>query len=230
MKKFIFSLLVLAAISATSFAQDCKNFIYMTSGKVVKYSSTNPKGKLTSKMVYSVKAKTGNKATVSSQVFDDKGKEITSANSEMICEGNNLKIDMRNFMPSANSSQFKGMTAKADVSYLSYPTKMQTGQDLPDGSFSMQMYNDSQKMADMAFNIVDRKVEGTESVTTPAGTYECYKISYNAEIKTTTFGISIPINMKITEWYSAKLGLYVKSEASNKNGKLMSTTTLESVN
>jgi hypothetical protein len=148
----------------------------------------------------------------------------------MVCEGNNLKIDMRNFMPSANSSQFKGMTAKEDVSYLSYPTKMSTGQTLPDGSFNMQMFKDDQKMADMAFSIVDRKVEGTESVTTPAGTYECYKISYSAEIKTTTFGISIPINMKITEWYSAKLGLYVKSEANSKNGKLMSTTTLESVN
>jgi hypothetical protein len=230
MKKQVLILIALFTIYSSAVAQDCKNFIYMTSGKVVKYSSTNPKGKLTSKMVYTVKAKTGNKATVNSQVFDDKGKEITSANSEMVCEGNNLKIDMRNFMPSANSSQFKGMTAKEDVSYLSYPTKMSTGQTLPDGSFNMQMFKDDQKMADMAFSIVDRKVEGTESVTTPAGTYECYKISYSAEIKTTTFGISIPINMKITEWYSAKLGLYVKSEANSKNGKLMSTTTLESVN
>lgn len=230
MKKQALIFIVLFTICSSAIAQDCKNFIYMTSGKVVKYNSTNPKGKLTSKMVYTVKAKTGNKATVSSQVFDDKGKEITSVNSEMICEGSNLKIDMRNFMPSANSSQFKGMTAKADVSYLSYPSKMSTGQTLPDGSFNMQMFKDEQKMADMAFNIVDRKVEGTESVTTPAGTYECYKISYNAEVKTTTFGISIPIHMKMTEWYSAKLGLYVKSEASSKNGKLMSTTTLESVN
>lgn len=230
MKKLIFSVLALIAISTTASAQDCKNFIYMTNGKVVKYNSTNPKGKLTTKMVYSVKSKTGNKATVNSQVFDDKGKEISAANAEMVCEGNTLKVDMRNFMPSGNSSQFKGMTAKADVSYLSYPAKMNTGQTLPDGNFTMQMYNDSQKMADMALNIVNRKVEGTESVTTPAGTYDCYKISYNAEVKTTTFGISIPVNMKITEWYSTKLGLYVKSEAMSKNGKLMSTTTLDSVN
>jgi hypothetical protein len=230
MKKYILILFTCLAFFSSAFGQDCKNFIYMTNGKVVKYSSTNPKGKLVTKMVYSVKAKSGNKATVSSQIFDDKGKELSAADAEMICDGNSLKIDMRNLMPSANASQFKGMTAKADVSYLNYPTNMQTGQDLPDGDFNMQMFNDSQKMADIGFKIINRKVEGTESITTPAGTYDCFKITYNAEIKTTTFGIAIPINMKITEWYAVKLGLYVKSEASNKNGKLMSTTVLDSIN
>ena len=230
MKKQALILIAIFTICLSVSAQDCKNFIYMTNGKVVKYSSTNPKGKLTSTMQYTVKSKTGNKSLVNSQVFDDKGKEINSTTSEMICEGNNMKIDMRSFMPSTSSSQFKGMTAKADVSYLSYPAKLQVGQNLPDGNFAMQMFNEDQKMADMVFKIVNRQVEGMESVTTQAGTFDCYKISYNAEIKTTTFGIGIPINMKITEWYAAKLGLYVKSEANNKNGKLMSTTTLENVN
>ncbi len=230
MKKQILILMAYCALFSSAFAQDCKNFIYMTNGKVVKYSATNPKGKLTTKMVYSVKSKSGNKANISSQVFDDKGKEISNVNAEMICDGNNLKIDMRNFMPSANASQFKGMTAKADVSYLNYPAKMKIGEDLPNGNFSMQMFDKDTKVADISFKIVNRKVEGTESVTTPAGTNDCYKISYTAEIKTTTFGIAIPFQMKITEWYSTKLGLYVKSEASNKNGKLMSITTLESIN
>jgi hypothetical protein len=230
MKKHILLIVALFVVSTSIFAQDCKNFIYMTNGKVVKYSSTNPKGKITTKMVYSVTAKTGNKATINSQVFDEKGKEISAANSEMLCDGNSLKVDMRSFMPNTSANQFKGMTAKADVSYLNYPAKMQTGQTLPDGSFKMELFDNDKKMSDMTFNIVNRKVEGTESITTPAGTYDCYKITYNAELKTTTFGISIPVNMKITEWYAGKLGLYVKSEAANKNGKLMSTTTLDSLN
>lgn len=230
MKKQFLIIIAFFTISSATYAQDCKNFIYMTSGKVIKYSSTNPKGKITSTMQYTVKSKSGNKALIDSQVFDDKGKEISSTTSEMICEGNNMKIDMRSFVPSANSSQFKGMTAKADVSFLSYPAKIQVGQNLPNGNFKMQMFNEDQKMADMVLNIVNRNVEGKESVTTPAGTFDCYKITYNSEIKTTTFGITIPINMKITEWYSAKMGLYVKSEASNKNGKLMSTTILNSLN
>lgn len=216
-------------ITSLVVAQDCKSFIYMTNGKVVKYNATNAKGKLTTSMTYRVKAKTGNKATVASQVFDEKGKEISAAEVEMLCEGNDLKIDMRNFMPNS-SSQFKGMTMKAETSYLNYPTKMQVGQQLTDGNFSMQMYNETQKMADVAFKIVNRKVEGTESVTTASGTYDCYKINYTAEIKTTTFGIGIPVTMQISEWYAPKLGLYVKSEAYTKAGKLMSTTVLESIN
>lgn len=230
MKNRLLILIAFFAICSSAFAQDCKNFIYMTNGKVIKYSSTNPKGKIITQMVYTVKSKTGNKATVNSQVSDDKGKTISNADAEMICDGNNLKIDMRNFMPSGNSSQFKGMTAKADVSYLSYPAKMNTGETLPDGNFHMEMFKDDQKMSDMTMKIANRKVEGTENVTTPAGTYDCYKISYDTEVKTTTFGIAIPFTMKITEWYSTKLGLYIKSEAANKNGKLMSTTTLDNVN
>lgn len=230
MKRCILVLLMSMMLVISASAQDCKNFIYMTNGKVVKYSSTNAKGKLTTKIEYSVKAKSGNKATINSRVFDDKGKELSMADSEMICEGNSLKIDMRNFIPSANASQFKGMTAKADVSYLSYPAKMQVGQELPEGNFNMQIFDKTQKMADIAFKIVNRKVEGIESITTPAGINDCYKINYDAEIKTTTFGIGIPIQMKITEWYSIKLGLYIKSEASSKNGKLMSITTLDSIN
>lgn len=230
MKKYLALIILFCNSYAATYAQDCKNFIYMTSGKVLKYSASNPKGKVTSTMQYSVKSITGNKAIINSQVFDEKGKELNETSFEIICEGNSMKIDMRNFMPSTSSSQFKGMTVKADATYLNYPAKIQVGQDLPDGNFTMQMFNDTQKMADMALNIVNRKVENMESVTTSAGTFDCYKISYNSQIKTTTFGISIPINMKITEWYSTKLGLNIKSEASNKKGKLISTTTLVSLN
>jgi hypothetical protein len=230
MNKHLLSLLIICSITASVLAQNCSQFIYMTNGKVVTYSSANGKGKATSKMVYTVSKKAGNKATVQSSIFDDKGKQISSADAQMICEGSNLKIDMRNFMPAGQGSQFKNMTAKADVSYLIYPTKLRAGQQLDDGNFTMQMYNKEQKMSDISMRIFNRKVESTETITTPAGTYDCFKFTYNAEMKTTTFGISIPLNMQITEWYSAKLGLYVKSEAVNKNGKLLSVTSLESVN
>jgi len=228
--KTLFSILLALGFISGATAQNCDQYVYMTKGKTVKYSSANAKGKTVSTMQYAVTAKSGNKATVQSKVFDDKGKEISSADAEMFCQGNVLKIDMRNLMPSGAGSQFKDMTAKADVSFLTYPAKMQAGQQLEDGDFNMQMFNKDQKMADIAFKISDRKVEASESVTTPAGTFDCFKITYMAFMKTTTFGIGIPITMNMTEWYAPKLGLYVKSAAANKSGKPMSTTTLESIN
>lgn len=227
--KILFSILLALGFISGATAQNCEQYIYMTKGKSVKYSSANAKGKGTTTMEYAVTAKSGNKATVQSKVFDDKGKELSAANADMFCQGNVLKIDMRNFMPSGGFGQFKDMTAKGEASFLTYPTKMTVGQQLEDGDFSMEMFNKDQKMADIAFKISDRKVEASESVTTPAGTFDCFRISYTAFLKTTTFGIGIPVNMKITEWYAPKLGLYVKSTAANKSGKPMSTTTLESI-
>jgi hypothetical protein len=230
MKKIIFFAIFATMLSASAIAQSCKDFIYMTNGKVVKYNSTNPKGKVVSQMIYSVKSIVGNKAIVNSKVLDDKGKELSSVNAEMICEGNSLKIDMRNIMPSNNAAQFKDMTAKAAVSYLVYPNQLQVGQTLTEGNFHMEMFKSDQKMVDLTFKIVNRKVIGKEQITTTAGTFDCFKINYDAEMKTTSFGIGIPFTMTITEWYAPKLGLYVKSDATNKNGKLMSSTMLESVN
>ena len=230
MKKKIMLMIAVCAVFSSALAQNCDHFVYMTKGKIVKYSSTNNKGKTAVKMNYEVVAKTGNKATVQSQIFDDKDKPISQATIEMICEGNNLKLDMRNFMPNMASARMKDMTVKGDVSYLNYPAKMQKGQVLEDGIFNMEMYKGEQKMSTTSYKILNRTVQDMESVTTPAGTYDCYKITYNAEMKTTTFGISMPFNMKVTEWYSAKLGLFVKSEAFDKKGKPTSTTMLDSIN
>ncbi len=234
MKKHLTPILILTLFCITLTvkvkAQDCKNFIYMSNGKVIKYTSSNAKGKITTNMVYTITSKTGNKAKVQSQILDEKNKQISNAEIEMICNGNTLKMDMRNFMPSGSAAQFKGMSVKASAAYLNYPSKMQVGQQLPDGNFKLDMFNDSQKMAETSLNIADRKVQSAETITTPAGTFDCYKITYTTDIKTTTMGIGIPFKILVTEWYAIKLGLFVKSEASNKNGKIMSTTTLNSIN
>ncbi|MEQ9168598.1 MAG: hypothetical protein RLO12_20235, partial [Fulvivirga sp.] len=66
----------------------------------------------------------------------------------------------------------------------------------------------------MEVNIVNRKVEGKESITTPAGTFECYKITYTINTKSI-------MSMETTgaDWIAKEIGM-VKSENYNKNGKL----------
>jgi hypothetical protein len=69
-------------------------------------------------------------------------------------------------------------------------------------------------------------VVGKESITTPAGTYDCYKIT--SDIATQTqMGIKMNINVSSIEWITSKLGV-VKSESYNKNDKLMGYTILSS--
>jgi hypothetical protein len=79
-------------------------------------------------------------------------------------------------------------------------------------------------------DIINRKVEAAEAVSTSAGSFDCLKITYDATIKVKTMGIGIPFHMKVIEWYAPKIGRFVKSETHNKSYKLMGTTTLESIN
>lgn len=63
-------------------------------------------------------------------------------------------------------------------------------------------------------NIINRKVEGTEEITTPAGTFSCVKISYDVVVKSI-----MKISSKVIDWYAKDVGV-VRSENYRSNGKL----------
>ena len=85
-------------------------------------------------------------------------------------------------------------------------------------------------MGDVNMEITNRKVEQQETLSLPAGSFDCYKITYATTIKVKMMGIGFPIHMQVTEWFAPKLGRMVKSETYTKNGKLAGTTQLESIN
>jgi len=71
----------------------------------------------------------------------------------------------------------------------------------------------------MKINITNRKVVSSETITTTAGTFTCFKVTQDILVETTTMGIPMKMNSKSTDYYSAGTGL-VKSEYYNKNDKL----------
>lgn len=92
---------------------------------------------------------------------------------------------MKMMLPQQQQEQYASTEVKADNFYLEYPSKML---------------------------INDRKVEGQESVTTPAGTWDCFKISYKCKMGVKTGPINIPINFEGTEWYAPGFGI-VKTQS-----------------
>lgn len=65
--------------------------------------------------------------------------------------------------------------------------------------------------ANVAIDVTNRKVEAKEKVTTSGGTWDAYKITYDAKT-VITMGIGIPIKMQITEWFVPDFGM-VKSSS-----------------
>lgn len=151
-------------------------------------------------------------ATINSEFVDAKGKSITKGTNNVKCENGVMQMDMKVFIPPAQTS---GTATGSDV-YLEYPANMNVGDQLKDGHLAMDTESSGGIKSSVEINITDRKVEGKESVTTPAGTWECYKITAKNKINARIAGIGIPITMIVTEWFAPGFGV-VRTES--KTGK-----------
>lgn len=217
------TLVLYAAMAAT--AQDCKNFYYMVNNAVVEMSIYNDKEELMGKQLYRVAEveKKGSDlvSTFSTSFMDKNGKEISKSEGKFKCNGITIGVDMKMNIP-GGAAQNMSAKVKSSDSYLMYPTTLTVGKYLADGAFHMESEVNGMPMI-MDFKITERKVEGKESITTTAGTWDCFKISYNIETKISVMGAGVPMDLKATEWFAPGFGM-VKSVSYNKNGKLMGST------
>ena len=181
---------------------------------------SNKNGKESGKMTYAVSdsKKDGSSitATINSEFVDAKGKTITKSTNNVKCENGMMQMDMKTFIPPAQMEQMKSGEAKATDVYLEYPANMNVGDQLKDGQFNMDYESSGGLKSSIEISITERKVEGKESITTPAGTWECYKISAKNRIVSKVAGIGFPIKMDVVEWFSPGFGI-VKTES--KTGK-----------
>ena len=178
-------------------------------------SFTNKRGKETGKNIYTIsdvnKSGTNFSSTINSELFDNKGKSIAKATNNIKCSGGIMMMDMKMFMPSTQQEQMGTAATGGVQAFIEYPVNMKVGDNLNSGEFSMDFKMQSGINAHIDMSITDRKVDGKETVTTPAGTWDCFKISYHSKIKM-KIGIGIPINANVTEWYAPGFGV-VKTES-----------------
>lgn len=213
--------------SIPMFAQECQPYYMVEKGAVREMSSYDKKDKLTGTSIQTVKDITvaGNKTewTIGSVSKDEKGKELSSGDLHMSCEDGVFKMDMKNFIDEATLKSFEGMEVTMDATDLDYPAVLSPGQALPDGNITIRVTNQGMAIMTMIVKIYDRKVEAAENMTTPAGTFTCYKLTSTIETKT-----MFTVIAKSTDWIAAKVGP-VRSETHDKDGKLMSYMVLTSM-
>lgn len=224
--KIAASLLMMIGYSQL-FAQECVPYYLIEKGAVREMASYDKKDKLTGTSIQTVKEikTTGNitEWTIGTVSKDDKGKEIASGDLHMSCEEGIFKMDMKNFIDEATLKGFEGMEITMDATDLDYPADLSVGQTLKDGSIAIKATNAGMTMMNMVVKIYDRKVEALEDITTPAGTFSCYKMTSTIETKTMFTMVA-----KSTEWMARKVGP-VRSETYDKSGKLMGYTVLTSM-
>jgi hypothetical protein len=213
--KPIIVLLLLMLGGNLAFSQNC-NFYYLQDGKTAEITFYSKKGDESGKSVYAITSasKTGSvtTATVASEVFSKKGKSVAKAINNVKCENGMLMVDMKAFISPEQAEQIKA-DAKASEVYLAYPANMKVGDALPDGTMNLDIQQNNGMKSNVDIKITNRKVDGQESVTTPAGTWNCFKITYHSAVRIALMGIGIPVKADVTEWFAPNFGV-VKTETS----------------
>ncbi|WP_449405323.1 TapB family protein [Kriegella aquimaris] len=223
MKKLALTSILCTLIVLSITAQDnCSKYYPLVEGASFQYTIYNKKGKtdgITDYKITNVANSGGStSATFDIKFTDDKGKDIFNTDYNISCSEDGIKIDYASLFPSSMMKQYEDMGIEMDISGtdIKIPNDLSVGKELQDANVSVSMNMSGIKM-NTTVDTSNRKVEKKESVTTAAGTFDCYLITETSTSK--TMGATIETDNKL--WLAEGVGM-VKQESYKKNGNLMS--------
>lgn len=225
MKKLLTAATVFFA--AFTINAQCDNAYFpLSDGVSFEQTSYNAKGKEEGKTSSVVTSTSDSKALVSNKIYDKKGDLITEGDYEVICENGTIKMDIEQFIPDEMLNNYENMEVIVEGDFLEFPNELSVGQNLPDGNGKITI-----KMGEGAINMImnltftNRKVEGQESLTTLAGSFDTFKISQTSISEMEIMGMKREMTFSSTSWIAEGIG-NVKTENYDKKGKLSGYTLL----
>lgn len=227
MKYRLIILTALSFIVLTSFVSDdnCEGYFPYKEGTELEYTHYDKKGKEEgrSTMVLKEKKNTdkGLEIVMGTTVFDKKDNEAASGDFIVRCEGDKFYMDMNNMLPPETLEAMGEMEVEVESDFLEFPSSPQAGQSLPDGTMKVTTSMNGIPMMTITVFVTDRKIEGFESITTPAGTFECLKYTFKTSTK-----MMFTVETENITWMAKDVG-NVRSESYSK-GKLEGYTELTS--
>jgi hypothetical protein len=219
MKRFFIPLFVSLFAFQTLQAQDCEAYFPMKTGAMFELSSYNDKDKLQTVTTTTITEKESSAdrivSTAHAVVKDAKGKESSSVDYDVTCSEGAFKMDMRAFMSSQTMPQgLEGMEMHIEADEMAFPKGLSVGASLPDASFTMKATMNGMALMNTTMKSVNRKVVAKESVTTPAGTFDCIVIE--SDNQGSSMGMNFTSHSK--SWFS--LGVGMVRQESSRNGKM----------
>ena len=147
--------------------------------------------------------------------YDNDENEILTGDLEIVCEDGVFSFDLRDYLDPNTLAAYEDMGIEITADNLLYPANMSAGDQLPDGELQMVVKSGQTTILTLILTISNRKIEEIENITTDAGTFSCYKISYDISTKA---GF-ITTSSSAVEWIADSVGL-VRNETYNRRGRL----------
>jgi hypothetical protein len=209
-------------------AQDCSDYFPLKTGTVLKYLHYDKKGKVTGSSEMSLRDKKqtpeGISVLYASSFRDDKGETLYDSEMQVECRNGVLYFDAGSLLDPEAMSAYESMEVEITGDHLELPVKAAAGTVLEDGGVTAVVSSGGMKIVTLSVNLSNRKIAGRESVTTPAGSFDCIRYTYDA---LTQMGF-VKVNTSGVEWYSHQYGT-IRSESYDQKGNLSGYMVLESV-
>lgn len=227
MKSLLFNTIIFCLFTVFGYSQSgCSKYYPMKEGTSFQYTNYDKKGKVSGYLDYKVSNvhDSGGNTTATFEISmkDKKEEHIMDSSYDISCNGSGVIIDYKSMSNAQMLKQFENFEYEISGTDIDLPNNLSVGQKLKDGNMNMKISMGI--TMEMKVTIKDREIVGKETITTPAGTFECY-------IMTSTLEIDM---MKIMEssskqWIAEGVGM-VKQESYDKNGKLTNNTMLTKFN
>ena len=221
MKK-ILTILTVLLLSSQSYSQTCEDTSPYKEGMILEYTNYNKKGKeksVESHTIETVSNEDGNLTIYIKSIEDKTPKEYI-----LKCINGDFYVDMSNYTTLQNNDNSNNFKVKATGDFLEFPDNMEVGTVLKDGTIDLAIGDENSSASIATMTILNRKILANESLTTKAGTFDGYKVSF-AYI----FNIGIiKFRGSGIEWYVKGIGI-IKSENYSKKGKLRSSRVLTKI-
>ncbi|MCU0434534.1 MAG: hypothetical protein MUC87_13860 [Bacteroidia bacterium] len=225
MKKLFFPLVASAFLfTAMVPAEVCESDLFVK-GVSITTSTFDEKGKLVSTGTSTIKEVEKTAVSVFADMHvstvDAKSREMGSADVKMRCENGKFYMDMKNFASSNNTRMGADFSFDFEGIDIEYPSVMSVGMNLRDAHVIMTTKNNGSQFSTTTIKMYNRKVVARENKTTPAGTFDCWKIEYDIDFEMVMAMGKLPIKPRHSiEWFTPKIGaVYTESY---KEGKLES--------
>lgn len=223
MKVKIIFLLLFITLSPWVKAQDeCSMYYPLKQGvkfQVTTYDKKNKPETVSDYEVMEVKnTSKGIVATIHGSFKDKKDRASGATDFDVICKDGKISIDFKSLMSPQLMDQLGEMEYDISGTNLDWPNDFKEGESLPDANLTMKIGMGGMNM-NMSVDIKNRKAHGRETITTPAGTFDCIIVTYDTEVN-----MGVRQKMSSKEWIAKGIGM-VKQETSQ-NGKLQGTALL----
>ncbi len=222
--KITFAFIFTIVLSISGMAQEgCSTFYPFEEGvtfQITNYGRNNRVAAITDFLVTDA---TSNFATFKSFLRDKDGEVLNEATFTMSCENDGVVVDMESLLNPNLLENYRDFETEISGTKIVIPNNLEIGQELPDATMNMRI-NMSGINLKMEVSMTDRKVLTRETITTQAGTFDCFVIGY-----TNTVNMGMNRTTTAKQWISRGVGM-VKQEDYNGRGRVTSSSLLTDFN